>query len=263
MAYVNYEEHVVHRYGVELTEWTPDKWCSPSELTSSIPVLRTLLNALKAGECSWVKLDRAVLTQRKAAYDEAIAAGCITGVQRAPRCDIGKKHKHVVNDDNDDSAEDNHPADSDEDSDPAASTTHRQYSVEDPEAPAPPTKRRKALASANNTQPRTRKAAVKPKAPKATAGKAAAPSGAARPKPRLTAKAVRSDETTLAALQRLKDGRVPGSGPGRSFKSRAVISEDEDEDDTPSITDTGTPAFPMVIVTDRAGPVATALTTVI
>ncbi|KAJ7695223.1 hypothetical protein B0H17DRAFT_1198912 [Mycena rosella] len=212
MAYVNYEEYVVHRYGVELTGWTPDKWCSLSELTSSIPVLRMLLNALKAGGM--------------------------------------KKRKRVVNNEN--SADDDYPSDDDEDADATASTTHRQYSVKDPEAPAPPTKRCKALAPVNDTLPRMRKTTAKPTVSKATAAK-----------PRPKAKAVRKDDKTLAALQHLKDGRAPGSGGGRGFKSRAIINDDEDEDDAPAITDTSAPALPTVVVTDATAPVVNALTTVV
>jgi hypothetical protein len=53
MVYVNHKEDVVHRYGVELVGWTPEKFCNPSELTTSLPVLRKLLNAIKYGTCKF------------------------------------------------------------------------------------------------------------------------------------------------------------------------------------------------------------------
>ncbi|KAJ6605048.1 hypothetical protein B0H10DRAFT_1754172, partial [Mycena sp. CBHHK59/15] len=93
MAYTNYEPDVVLKHGVELVGWTPDKFCSPSELTSSLPVLRKLLNALKSGDCKFVKLGASELKQRKLKYEADIAAGKITGKQRAARSDIGKKRK--------------------------------------------------------------------------------------------------------------------------------------------------------------------------
>ncbi|KAJ6464982.1 hypothetical protein C8R45DRAFT_755796, partial [Mycena sanguinolenta] len=56
MAYVNYVEDIVLKYGIELIGWTPDKWCNPSELTTSLPVLRMLLNAIKNGDCKFQRL---------------------------------------------------------------------------------------------------------------------------------------------------------------------------------------------------------------
>ncbi|KAJ7460530.1 hypothetical protein B0H11DRAFT_1688903, partial [Mycena galericulata] len=93
MAYVNHQEDVIHRYGVELVGWTPEKFCNPIELTTSLPVLRKLLNAIKDGTCKFVRLTAAEVKARKAKYEEDIAAGRITGKQRNPRSDIGKKRK--------------------------------------------------------------------------------------------------------------------------------------------------------------------------
>ncbi|KAJ6565149.1 hypothetical protein DFH09DRAFT_852011, partial [Mycena vulgaris] len=95
MQYVNYKEDIEHRYGVELIGWTPEKWCNPSKLTSSLPVLRTLLNALKSDECKFVVIPDTVLKARKAAYEADIAAGRIEGKHRNPRSDIGKKRKRA------------------------------------------------------------------------------------------------------------------------------------------------------------------------
>ncbi|KAJ6536529.1 hypothetical protein DFH09DRAFT_844736, partial [Mycena vulgaris] len=93
MQYVNYEEDIVHRYGIELVGWTPDKFCNPSELTTSLPVLRDLLNALKSGECRFEKLSPAARQARITEYEEVIAVGRIIGNSRNPRSDIGTKRK--------------------------------------------------------------------------------------------------------------------------------------------------------------------------
>ncbi|KAJ6591775.1 hypothetical protein DFH09DRAFT_1073634 [Mycena vulgaris] len=121
MAYVNYEANIVLKHGVELVGWTADKFCSPSELTSSLPILRKLLNALESGDCMFVKLGPAELKQRKLKLWES------------------------------------------------------------------------------------------------------------------KANAVRNDETTWAALARIKNGVAPGSAAGRAFKSRPIISDDkEDAEDPPA-----------------------------
>ncbi|KAJ7691230.1 hypothetical protein B0H14DRAFT_2652099 [Mycena olivaceomarginata] len=88
MAYVNYEEDIVHKYGVEMVGWTPDKWCNPSDLSSSLPLLHTLLNAIKADTCMFGWIAPATLCTRKEKYDADIAAGRIIGKQRNHRSDI-------------------------------------------------------------------------------------------------------------------------------------------------------------------------------
>ena len=51
MHYADYEEKVVQRYGVELIGWTYEKLVNPSELSTSLPGLRQLLEAINAGSC--------------------------------------------------------------------------------------------------------------------------------------------------------------------------------------------------------------------
>ncbi|KAJ7866903.1 hypothetical protein B0H13DRAFT_1476357, partial [Mycena leptocephala] len=108
MAYV-YKEDVIFKYGVELVGWTPDKWCNPSELTTSLPVLRKLLNALKDGTCKFVRIPPTELKARKAKYEQDLAAGLIAGKQRKPRCDIGRKRKRSAADDSEEDESDGDP----------------------------------------------------------------------------------------------------------------------------------------------------------
>jgi hypothetical protein len=187
MQYVNYKEDIEHRYGIELIGWTPDKWCNPSKLTSSLPVLRTLLNALKSDECKFVAIPDTVLKARKAAYEADIAAGRIEGKHRNPRSDIGKKRSRAGGDGVDDAqGNDDHIDDTDA----------PQYSVEEPNNSTRPTKRRKA---------------------------------AANPPQKVAAMQAKS-----ATLRRLKAGTGPGSAVGRAYKSRVIISDDENSDEAPT-----------------------------
>jgi hypothetical protein len=247
MTYVH-KEDVIFKYGVELVGWTPDKWCNPSELTTSLPVLRTLLNAIKDGSCKFVRIPPTELKARKAKYEQVLAAGLITGKQRKRRSDIGQKCKRTAADDGEEDESDN------EDDDgttadgaavlanaatptanaptanaPTANTptsTATPYSVEEPQEPStlPARKRRKTA----------KEAAPAKKVP-------AAKSTTTRPKPRAKGKAAnkenRCDDVTRAAIARLKVGNAPGSAGGRAFKSHAVI--DNDEDDAPSADASG------------------------
>ncbi|KAJ7867125.1 hypothetical protein B0H13DRAFT_2352073 [Mycena leptocephala] len=94
MAYVHYEEDVVH-----------------NDLTTSLPVLRTLLNAIKSGTCKFVRLTPIKLKARKVQYEADIAEGKITGKQHNPRSDIGRKRKRVdeEEEEGDDELEDQAP----------------------------------------------------------------------------------------------------------------------------------------------------------
>ncbi|KAJ7716699.1 hypothetical protein B0H16DRAFT_1244280, partial [Mycena metata] len=107
MEYLHYEESIVLRYGVELVGWTvgrvvdetlPGGWtagriCNPSELSTSLPVLITLRDALSAGDCKWVKLTRAQRDERQAEWDTKVAEGKVTPRTRQQRADKGQKRK--------------------------------------------------------------------------------------------------------------------------------------------------------------------------
>jgi hypothetical protein len=153
----------------------------------SIPVLCTLLNALKSDECKFVAIPDTVLKARKAAYEADIAAGRIEGKHRNPRSDNGKKRSRAGSDGVDDDQGNN---------DHVADTVAPQYSVEEPDNSMRPTKRRKAAAN-----PPQKVAALQAKS---------------------------------ATLRCLKAGTGPGSAVGRAYKSRVIISDDEDSDEAPT-----------------------------
>ncbi|KAJ7473509.1 hypothetical protein FB451DRAFT_1558700 [Mycena latifolia] len=230
MQYVNYEEDIVHRYGIELVGWTPDKWCNPSDLTSSLTVLRELLDALKSGDCKFVKLSVEELKERITDYKEALAAGEIVGKHRNTRSDMGKKRKRAGSDE-DDGGDAHVPAEPNTSMEPSPATT--AYSVQEPDDATPRSKRRKTtFGKPRPALPRTAATTIKcfpnPATGNLRKSKAAKAKNAEKENQR-------DDDTTRAAVERLKKGRAPGSAGGRAFKSRAIITdEDDDEQGTAS-----------------------------
>ena len=56
MQYANYEELIVQKYEIELQGWTFEKLANPSLLSTSLPGLRRLLDAINNGDCKFTKL---------------------------------------------------------------------------------------------------------------------------------------------------------------------------------------------------------------
>ncbi|KAF7372185.1 hypothetical protein MVEN_00077700 [Mycena venus] len=97
MEYVHYEECIVLRYSMELVGWTANKFANPSELSSSLSILTTLRDALKNGECQWVKLSWEERRACQAKWDTGVADGTIIPKTRNPHSDVGKPHKRKHN----------------------------------------------------------------------------------------------------------------------------------------------------------------------
>jgi hypothetical protein len=96
MHYAEYEEKVVQRYGVELIGWTYEKLVNPSELSTSLPGLRQLLEAINAGSCKFIKLTQNQLKQRREEHQKAIESGSLPAPKtRKPRKDRGTKRKRA------------------------------------------------------------------------------------------------------------------------------------------------------------------------
>jgi len=58
----------VQRYGIELQGWTYERIMNPTLLSSSLPPLMALWDALVAGTCKFVKLTAAERKEREVAY---------------------------------------------------------------------------------------------------------------------------------------------------------------------------------------------------
>lgn len=94
MQYTNYEEDIVLRYGILLEGWTHPKFNNPSNLSTSLPPLQKLLDALTSGTCHFIKLTPPQLATRKAEHAAKQASGEIPPRQRKTRKDAGKKRPH-------------------------------------------------------------------------------------------------------------------------------------------------------------------------
>lgn len=90
MSYKKYEADIVLKYGVELQGWTHSTWTCPSKLSTSLPPLRTLLDALISDQCCFVRLSKTEHAARKTEYNGKVRAGEI--VPRKKRSDAGKSH---------------------------------------------------------------------------------------------------------------------------------------------------------------------------
>ena len=96
MQYVNYEEAIVQRYGIVLEGWTFARFVNPSELSTALPPLQKLLDALNDGSCKFVKLTREQRKAREKEYREKVVTGEIQVRERKTRKDAGQKRKRKV-----------------------------------------------------------------------------------------------------------------------------------------------------------------------
>ncbi|KAF8142393.1 hypothetical protein K438DRAFT_1541872, partial [Mycena galopus ATCC 62051] len=87
MAYVWYEEDIVHRYNVVMEGWTGVPFQNISTVSTSLSNLRLLLDAIKSGACAFRKLSTAEAATRKAKWDADVAAGTAIPKHRAQRSD--------------------------------------------------------------------------------------------------------------------------------------------------------------------------------
>lgn len=91
MHYVNYEEQIVLRYGIQLRGWTYETFKNPSELSSSLPPLRALFDAINNGTCKFVKLTAEEKKGFEKDYNVKVQSGEITTKKRKRRTDAGTK----------------------------------------------------------------------------------------------------------------------------------------------------------------------------
>jgi hypothetical protein len=115
MHYTRYDEEIVQRYGIDLQGWTYEKLMNPSKLSSSLPPLKALRDALITGTCKFVKLTAAEKKKREAAYMASIGSGEIELRKRKRRSDAGirKKSKRARKQDGNKSSENDEEEDED------------------------------------------------------------------------------------------------------------------------------------------------------
>jgi hypothetical protein len=168
IAYTWYEEDIVQRYNVVMEGWR-GPFQNPSTLSTSLPALRELLDAIKTGEAGFRKLLPAEAAERRKKWDADVAAGHAVAKHRAERSDKGKPRKRARDDD-------------DEDADGREGQVDTDGTGDGNISAAPPKKRSRKTTSI--TKP-------------AKASKTAAP------KPRAKRAAPHDDEITRGAAQRL------------------------------------------------------------
>jgi len=93
MNYTRFEEEIVLWYGIILQGWTYKKFVNPSELSSSVPALSKLNDALKSGKCKFVQLSPEEKKKRFEAYQEKLTTGEIQPFQRKRRSDAGSRRE--------------------------------------------------------------------------------------------------------------------------------------------------------------------------
>ncbi|KAH9918798.1 uncharacterized protein B0H18DRAFT_1122874 [Fomitopsis serialis] len=93
MNYKSFEHEIVIKYGIDIEGWTPgkDRFINPSDLSDSLPLLRTLHEALESGTCKFIRLSAEQVSARRKAYDARVNAGEV--VTRKTRKDKGGSHK--------------------------------------------------------------------------------------------------------------------------------------------------------------------------
>ncbi|KAJ7018509.1 hypothetical protein C8F04DRAFT_1277650 [Mycena alexandri] len=102
LAWTWFEEDIVQRYGVVLEGWTAGaKIMDPSKLSSSLTVIRTLLDAVKAGQCGFRKLGPMEAALRRKTWDADVAAGNEVAKHRASRSDAGVPRKRARDEEED------------------------------------------------------------------------------------------------------------------------------------------------------------------
>jgi hypothetical protein len=203
-----WEEDVVQRYGVVLEGWTAgNKITDPSNLSTSQAVIRTLLEAVRTGECAFRKLGPVEAAERKAKWEEDVAAGRVVAKHRAPRCDAGRPRKRgrAEGDEGEEENDENQPPSAEQR--PDNETVH---------APA-----KKRARTTKNTTAAVAKRPMKTSTTAKTTGKKSTKKTAPGKK------GARDDAITRGALERLK-----ASSRSR-IVSRAIITSDDERDDDP------------------------------
>ena len=133
MNYLNFERDIVVKYGIDIVGWTYETFINPSEMSTSLPPLRKLSDAIKDGTCRFVRLSQSEHRAREKEYFRKVDAGEVA--TRKERQDKGvprgKRTHAEANDDNDS-----------DDEGPSGSTQHTEQ---------PPEKRRRTMRKATTT----------------------------------------------------------------------------------------------------------------
>ncbi|KAJ7765463.1 hypothetical protein DFH07DRAFT_955705 [Mycena maculata] len=284
MQYVWYEEDIVHRYSIVLLGWTFPQLVNLSELSTSLPALQELYDALKEGRCFFKKLTMEELATRKEDWLKDVKAGVVERKHRGTRSDKGVKRK--ARDDDSDGKGDGNNNDQQEDDDsdehdtaPRPQPKRRRTTAKVPSAPVieePPSEMEAPVAARKG-----RKTAAK----KATTTKSTTKRTAAAPTKTSKKTAPRDDEVTRRHARILKEKATatrvqkkagtateapanddaPQPGPSRPRPrptyvgtkaiSKPLVTSDDERDDNPDADQDDVPSPPSPHRPRRQGPI--------
>ncbi|KAJ7862682.1 hypothetical protein B0H14DRAFT_3863116 [Mycena olivaceomarginata] len=199
MQYVNYEG------------WTPAKFVNPSELSDAIGPLQELFTAIKNGTCKFVKLTPQERIDWKQKYDADVAAGRHVAKHCQPCNDIGRKRKAAEG-----SRREMLDEDEDEDNDPPCDESGDTESIAAPPAKCCRVTKTAAVPAGDehDNEQEEREVQPPPHKAKTTCTKPTKPSKKTPAK---------KASTTRMVIENLR---------ARAKKSRAIISDDKDDDPT-------------------------------
>jgi len=93
MNYMNYDKMIVLGLGVKLVGWPRAVGFAKPSSIGSVVDARTLRDALKSGECHWIKLTTRQIDDHRRELENREAEGETIGKPRKRRSDAGKKRK--------------------------------------------------------------------------------------------------------------------------------------------------------------------------
>ncbi len=91
MSYVHFTRDIELQYHITIKGWTAEHFCNPSDLSNNVDELTKLRDALKSGDCKFVRLTDEQHAEIKKRYDADVEAGIAP--QRKKRKDAGEKRK--------------------------------------------------------------------------------------------------------------------------------------------------------------------------
>ncbi|KAJ7743273.1 hypothetical protein DFH07DRAFT_750021 [Mycena maculata] len=132
MQYVWYEQDIIQKYSIILVGWTFPELVNPSKLSTSLPALQELHDALKGGKCDFKRLSRDELEKRRATWEANVAAGRVEAKNRQGCSDKNVKRKRRADDDGEQGDSGENDNDNDGGNDKANGNDDRESNNEGP-----------------------------------------------------------------------------------------------------------------------------------
>ncbi|KAH9831728.1 uncharacterized protein C8Q71DRAFT_726622 [Rhodofomes roseus] len=108
---INFKPDFVVKYGINIFGWTLNKFVNPSEMSTSLPPLRKLVNALKSGLCKFIHLSKTDQKAREAAYFKKVNTSEVVVCNECQDKGLPRgKHSHDNGEVNEDSETETQPS---------------------------------------------------------------------------------------------------------------------------------------------------------